>query len=454
MFVDEVEIEVIAGDGGNGMVAFRREKYVPHGGPSGGDGGRGGSVVLKADPNLSTLLDFRFQRHYRAERGGHGGSKNMFGKDGADLVLRAPVGTTAIDVDTGEIVADLVQPHQTVVVAHGGRGGRGNAHFATSVHQAPKFAEKGEPGERRRLKLELKLLADVGLLGYPNVGKSTLIAAVSAARPKIADYPFTTLVPHLGVVRVDTFQSFVMADLPGLIEGASQGAGLGHQFLRHVSRSRILLHLLDVSGLTGRDPLHDFDVINRELALYDARLAALPQVVALNKIDVLPSPHLLQPLESELERRGYPVYRISAATGAGLQTLIYELYQRLQTLPKPFSEEETPHQVVFKAKKGEAEAWDVRCVAPGLYEVVGRELERQVAMTDVENEEAWQRLHRRLERLGVLQALREQGIRHGDTVRIRGVEFIYEDEAVLDAQIEAIEAAKREKRHRGERRRP
>ncbi|HLI47630.1 MAG TPA: GTPase ObgE [Chthonomonas sp.] len=445
MFVDEVEIEVIAGDGGNGMVSFRREKYVPHGGPNGGDGGRGGSVILKADPNLSTLLDFRFQRHYRAERGGHGGSKQMFGKDGADLVLRAPVGTVATDLETGEVVADLVYPHQTVVVARGGKGGRGNAHFATSVHQAPKFAEKGEPGERRRLKLELKLLADVGLLGYPNVGKSTLIAAVSAARPKIADYPFTTLVPNLGVVRVDIDKSFVIADLPGLIEGASQGAGLGHQFLRHVSRSRLLIHLLDVSGLSGRDPLNDFEVINRELALYDPKLAALPQIVALNKIDVLADQAELEPIERALRDRGYPVFRISAATGTGLRELIFETMRRLETLPKAF--EEAPQgKVVIQVKPTDDNFWEVRNPEPGLFEIVGRAVERRVAMTDVENEEAMERLHRLLDRMGVIQALREHGIRHGDTVRIRDIEFEFQDEAVLDAEIEAIEAARKEKR--------
>lgn len=445
MFVDEVEIEVIAGDGGNGMVSFRREKYVPHGGPNGGDGGRGGSVILKADPNLSTLLDFRFQRHYRAERGGHGGSKQMFGKDGADLVLRAPVGTVATDLETGEVVADLVYPHQTVVVARGGKGGRGNAHFATSVHQAPKFAEKGEPGERRRLKLELKLLADVGLLGYPNVGKSTLIAAVSAARPKIADYPFTTLVPNLGVVRVDIDKSFVIADLPGLIEGASQGAGLGHQFLRHVSRSRLLIHLLDVSGLSGRDPLNDFEVINRELALYDPKLAALPQIVALNKIDVLADQAELEPIERALADRGYPVFRISAATGTGLRELIFEAMRRLETLPKQF--EEAPQgKVVIQVKPTDDNFWEVRHPEPGLFEIVGRAVERRVAMTDVENEEAMERLHRLLDRMGVIQALREHGIRHGDTVRIRDIEFEFQDEAVLDAEIEAIETARKEKR--------
>src|SRR5579871_4110490 len=301
MFVDQVDIEVLAGDGGNGMVTFRKEKFVPRGGPSGGDGG-------------------------------DGGSKDMFGKDGEDLVLRVPVGTVASDQETGEPIADLDTPDAVAVVARGGQGGRGNAHFATSIHQAPKFAEKGEPGEHKRLRLELKMLADVGLLGYPNVGKSTLIAAVSAAKPKIADYPFTTLVPNLGVVCVEPERCFVMADIPGLIEGASEGIGLGHQFLRHVSRSRLLIHLLDVSGMTGREPLHDFEVLNRELALYDEKLAELPQVVALNKIDVAAEPEQVDELEAILKARGYTVYRISAVTQTGLRPLIYDVMARLETL--------------------------------------------------------------------------------------------------------------------------
>src|SRR5262245_16428476 len=273
MFVDQGEIEVKAGDGGNGAVTFRKEKFVPRGGPSGGDGGRGGGIVLEVDPHLSTLLDFRYKRHYKAERGGDGRSKDMYGKDSADLVLKVPPGTAAYDRDSGVLVADLIELGSRAMVAKGGVGGRGNAHFASSIQQAPKFAEKGEPGEERWLRLELKLLADVGLLGFPSVGKSTLIAAVSAARPKIAEYPFTTLVPNLGVVYMEPGKSFVMADLPGLIEGAHEGAGLGHQFLRHVERTRVLVHMLDISGMTGRDPLEDFRVINRELELYSPELA-------------------------------------------------------------------------------------------------------------------------------------------------------------------------------------
>src|SRR2546423_183271 len=318
-FVDQVEVEVKAGDGGNGAVTFRTEKYVPHGGPDGGDGGRGGSVVLEVDPHLSTLLDFRYQRHYKAERGGDGQSKNMYGKNGADLVLKVPPGTAVYDRDSGELLADLTAIGDRAVVAKAGAGGRGNAHFATSVRQAPKFSEMGEPGEQRWLRLELKLLADVGLLGYPSVGKSTLIAAVSAAKPKIADYPFTTLIPNLGVVYVEPQKSFVMADLPGLIEGAHEGVGLGHQFLRHVERTRVLVHMLDVSGMTGREPLDDFRIINRELALYSERMAELPQVVALNKMDVASDPEMVDRVELTLKSEGHTVFRISAATRQGLE---------------------------------------------------------------------------------------------------------------------------------------
>ncbi|HOM72630.1 MAG TPA: GTPase ObgE, partial [Armatimonadota bacterium] len=271
-FVDQVEIHVKAGDGGNGIVAFRREKYIPRGGPAGGDGGRGGDVIIQADEALNTLVDLRYKRNYKAERGGDGGSNNKTGRDGNSLVIRVPVGTIIRDKETGKVIADLVEHEQSAVVAEGGRGGHGNAHFATSTLQTPRFAENGDPGEELDLVLELKLLADVGLVGFPNVGKSTLISRMSAAKPKIADYPFTTLAPNLGVVRVNEFKSFVMADMPGLIEGAHLGAGLGHQFLRHIERTRLLVHILDVSGATGRDPLHDFDVINDELVSFNPAL--------------------------------------------------------------------------------------------------------------------------------------------------------------------------------------
>lgn len=445
MFVDEVEIEVAAGAGGNGMATFRKEKYVPRGGPNGGDGGRGGSVILEADPNLSTLLEYRYRHLYRAERGGDGGSKDMSGANGADLILKAPPGTIATDLDTGEVVADLTPPTNRVVLAHGGAGGRGNAHFATSIHQAPKFAEKGEPGERRHLRLELRLLADVGLVGFPNAGKSTLIAAVSAARPKIADYPFTTLTPNLGVVRVDEERSFVMADIPGLIEGASQGAGLGHQFLRHVSRSRLLIHVLDVSGMTGRDPLHDYEVLNRELQLYHASLAALPAVVALNKIDVADSSEVDR-VEKALKRKRVPVHRISATTHKGLRSLVFDVGERVEKLKRLAVEEQTEGPVVIGAGepgRHEQRHWEARQVEAGTFEVTGSGISRMVAMTDLENEEAIRRLQRSLDRMGVDRKLRQLGAKDGDTVRIRDVEFEFADENAPVEEADKIEASRK-----------
>jgi GTP-binding protein len=424
-FVDEVEITVKGGDGGNGVVAFRREKFVPRGGPSGGDGGHGGDVILEADSKLSTLVDLRYKKRYVAERGGNGGPDNKRGKDGEDLILKVPVGTIVYDADTGKVVADLVSDGARCVAAHGGRGGRGNASFATSTNQTPKFAEKGEPGEEVRIRLELKLLADVGLIGYPNVGKSTLISRISAAKPKIADYPFTTLVPNLGVVRVDD-QSFVVADMPGLIDGAHEGAGLGDQFLRHIERTRLLVHVLDVSGLTGRDPLEDFDRINHELCAYSEKLAALPQIVALNKIDVPGSAEVVDRVKPELERRGYAVHQISALTGQGVQELVYRIAETLKSL----GPRETPpiEEVAYFTVDRDAESWKVTKSGDGRFEVTGKPVETLIARTDLDNEYALQRLHRQLERMGVIEALREQGAKHGDIVTIRGVEFDFWDE--------------------------
>jgi GTP-binding protein len=412
MFIDEVEIDVAAGNGGNGMATFRTEKYVPRGGPNGGDGGHGGSIIFQVDSNQTTLLDFRYRHKYKADRGGDGASKDMFGKDGGDLVLKVPIGTVVTDLDTGEQIADLDTPDARVVIARGGIGGRGNAHFATSIHQAPKFAEKGEPGEVKRLKLELKLLADVGLLGYPNVGKSTLISAVSAARPKIANYPFTTLTPNLGVVRVEAERNFVMADIPGIIEGASEGIGLGHQFLRHVSRSRLLIHILEVSGMTGRDPLHDFEVLNRELALYDERLAQLPQIVALNKIDVAAEPEQVDALEAELVARGHTVHRISAVTRQGLAPLIYDVMAKLEQLRATEQEraESEPTTMRFTATpEVDDNHWEARQIDETHYEVVGRGIERMVAMADLENEYALRRLQKSLDKIGINNKLRALG---------------------------------------------
>ena len=319
-FVDEVMIRVEAGDGGNGCASFRREKYVPRGGPSGGDGGDGGSVVLTVDPGLATLLDLAYPQTLRAGRGEHGRGKEQHGRSGADLVLRVPAGTLVYDAE-GELLGDLRAAGEQLVVARGGRGGRGNVHFATSTNQAPRRAEPGTPGTQRNLRLELRVLADAGLLGFPNVGKSTLIRAVSAARPRVADFPFTTLVPHLGVVRVDDDTSFVLADVPGLIPGAHAGQGLGTRFLRHLARTAVLVHLLDVSGLTGRDPVADYDAINRELELTSPRLAAKPQIVVAGKLDLAETRARLPAVRDAFAGRGISLHAVSGATGEGTAAL-------------------------------------------------------------------------------------------------------------------------------------
>ena len=334
MFIDEIDIFVKGGDGGAGCVSFRREKYVPHGGPDGGDGGDGGSISLEAAPALTTLLDYHYKRHYHAERGQHGQGSNRHGASGADLILRVPVGTVVSDRDTGEVLGDLAAPGARILVQPGARGGRGNARFASSTNRAPRRADLGRHGEGRWLHLELKLLADVGVIGFPNAGKSTLVSRLSAATPKIADYPFTTLAPTLGIVRVDAERSFVIADLPGLIRGASEGRGLGHQFLRHTERTRVLIHLIDLDPATGRDPVDDLRVINDELRAYSAALAERPQIVVLNKADLLGAVPDVEARRERLEQHcataGIPLSVISAATGAGLTELLHGVTTHLE----------------------------------------------------------------------------------------------------------------------------
>ncbi len=444
MFVDQVTIEVKAGSGGNGSVAFRREKYVPFGGPNGGDGGRGGDIILEADSNLSTLLDFRYQRLYEAPDGGMGTSRDMHGKNAEDIVMKVPLGTTITDAATGQVVCDLTQHAQRVVVAHGGVGGRGNAHFSSSTHQAPKYAENGEPGEERKLILELKLLADIGLIGYPNVGKSTLIAALSAARPKIADYPFTTLVPNLGVVRVDEEHTFVVADIPGLIEGASEGVGLGHQFLRHVERTRLLAHLIDMSPMTGREPLDDYAVINRELEKYDARLADLPQIVVLNKIDIADA-DMVELVTQELTAQGRAVFAVSAATRQGLEPLVYALADQLSALPLPtpvIDEETLRITVDTMTRRRQDRRWLASRNTEGIYIVEGKGIERLISMTNLDNEAAVIRLQKTLEKTGIIAKLRTLGAGQGDSVRIGKTEFDFFDEDAEDQEpVGAQEAA-------------
>lgn len=348
MFVDEAKIFVKAGDGGNGCVAFRREKYVPRGGPSGGDGGHGGSVYLEANPNDNTLLRYRYNREFRADRGRHGEGSNCTGVSGDDMVLKVPLGTLVFDGDSAELLADLKKPEQRVLVAHGGKGGRGNQHFAKPWHQAPREKEEGEPGEERHLRLELKLLADVGLVGFPNAGKSTLISVISAARPKIANYPFTTLEPHLGVVNADggtggsggeLGRTFVVADLPGLIEGASKGAGLGTRFLRHVERTRLLVHLIDTSDMAEVDPLRAFEVIEGELAAFSKSLANKPRIVVATKLDATTDRSKLERLRAFCEGRALEFHATSAATGEGVKDLVRSIAGALERIPKPTAED-------------------------------------------------------------------------------------------------------------------
>ena len=415
VFFDEAKIYVKAGDGGNGCVSFRREKYIPFGGPNGGNGGKGGAVYLVVDPHLNTLIHFKKRSHFKAQRGGHGRGKNQTGKQGEDLTIAVPPGTVARDADTDQLLADLTQSGQRALVARGGRGGRGNAAFATSTNQAPRLAENGELGQERWLRLELKLIADVGIIGVPNAGKSTLLSVVSAARPKIAEYPFTTLQPNLGVVMVDD-RDFVLADIPGLIEGAHAGAGLGHQFLRHVERTRLLIHLLDGASA---DPLGDFEKINDELALFDPQLARKSQVVVLNKMDLPQTQELWPRVSREIKKLELEAMSISAVTGQGVPTLLQRIVNLLDSLPKekPVVEEEVK---VFRLEEEkpfsitqEENGWRVR----------GAKVERVVAMTNWEYDEAVMRFQRILEAMGISAALEEAGVKVGDTVRIGDTEL-------------------------------
>lgn len=427
MFVDHVEIYAKGGDGGAGAVAFRREKYVPRGGPAGGDGGRGGSVIVQADEALHTLIDFRYQKHLRAKNGQPGASSDKTGADGEDLVVRAPVGTIVRDVGTGEVLADLVAHGQRAVLARGGIGGRGNARFATAVYRTPRFAEKGEAGEERTISMELRVLADVGLIGYPNAGKSTLLSKISSARPKIADYPFTTLSPVLGVVKAGD-GSFVVADIPGLIEGAASGVGLGHEFLRHVMRTRLLVHVVDVSEFSGRDPICDYEAIRRELALYGAGLESKPEIVAANKMDMPGAEARAEALRQALLPKGVPVHNMSALTGDGVQALLYAVTAKLAELP--------PEQLPVADGNGYEEPRrytergprlrDVSISREGeVFVVAGEGAERLVQRTDLDNQAALTRFYGMLTRAGIIDALREAGMSEGDTVRIGDTEFVF-----------------------------
>lgn len=419
-FIDRVKIYVQAGTGGNGTVAFRREAHVPKGGPSGGDGGRGGSVIFVATNSLSTLLDLRYYREYKAQNGEKGHAKKMHGADADDLVIRVPVGTCVYDDDTGNIIADLTKDGQRAVIAKGGRGGRGNARFASSRNSAPKICENGEPGEKFNLRVELKLLADVGLVGFPSVGKSTLLSVVSKARPQIADYHFTTIVPNLGVVQVKDGRSFVMADLPGLIEGASQGKGLGHQFLRHIERCRVIVHIIDMSGSEGRDPYEDYVTINKELGEYEYRLLERPQIIVANKMDGDEAEENLKKFKEKLGDQ--KVFPIIAPIHEGIDAVLYAVADALETAPDFFNQEEEQESVLYTYKE-EEKPFTIHNKGNGVWEVTGKKVERLVQMASFTTDDGFQRFALQIRNMGIDDALREAGCEDGDTVRLYDFEF-------------------------------
>jgi GTP-binding protein len=414
MFLDQARIQVKAGDGGNGAVAFRREKYIPFGGPSGGDGGHGGDVILVVDPKLNTLSSFHHRTKFVAHRGENGRTKDQTGASGADLRIAVPPGTVVRDADTGLLIADLTAPGQELIVARGGRGGRGNTRFATPTNQAPRMAENGEPGEARTLLLELKLIADMGIVGLPNAGKSTLLASVSAAKPKIADYPFTTLEPYLGVATLDDDTTLVLADIPGLIEGAAQGAGLGHEFLRHVERTRILIHLLDGSSA---NPLADYDTINAELKAFGRGLDGKPQIVGFNKMDLPPAQEQWAQVKPAFEQRGVEALAISAVAKDGVRELLYRAAQKLRELPPVEMEEPIPVITLT-----EEEPFTIERTSDG-WRVSGACIEKIMAMSRLDSYEALQHLQRKFERLGLIEALTSAGVQEGDTVTVGDFEM-------------------------------
>lgn len=423
MFVDQAKIYIKAGDGGDGAVSFHREKYVAAGGPDGGDGGKGGDIVFVVDDNISNLIDFRYKRKYVAEKGQNGGAKNCSGRNAPDLVVKVPRGTVVKEIKSGRILADL-STDEPAVIAHGGKGGRGNAHFATSTRQIPKFAKPGFRGDEYEVMLELKLIADVGLVGFPNVGKSTLISVVSAAKPKIANYHFTTLTPVLGVVKIEEGKSFVMADIPGLIEGASEGVGLGHEFLRHVERCRLIVHVIDVSGSEGRDPIEDFKAINHELENFSMDLAEAPQIVAANKSDMA-TPEQVERLRNYVEDQGLLFYEISAATTKGTKELMYGVWERLSVLPpvkqfeaQPLTQEELDDKLISKK--------DFRVtVEDGVYFVEADWLLDILRTANMDDYSSLQYFQNVLRTSGIIDKLEEMGIEEGDTVSIFDFEFEY-----------------------------
>ncbi|MEF9953024.1 MAG: GTPase ObgE [Clostridium sp.] len=423
MFIDIAKIYIKAGDGGHGSSSFRREKYVPLGGPDGGDGGNGASVVFEVDEGLRTLLDFKYKRKHIAENGVNGESQKMYGRAGKDLIIKVPPGTVIKEAESGKIIADLKENGERVIAAQGGRGGKGNAKFATSTRQAPNFAQPGLPGEEYNVVLELKLLADVGLVGFPNVGKSTMLSMVTGAKPKIANYHFTTLTPNLGVVDIKGIESFVLADIPGLIEGAHEGVGLGIEFLRHVERTRLLLHVVDVSGVEGRDPIEDFEKINDELKLYNEKLSKKPQIVVANKTDIAEDEEGFNKLKDYVEERGMKIFKISAATNTGLRELMLYVGSILNTIEveEEYTEEEmyVPEERKF--------AFDIDIDNEGVYVITGSLVDRLLLQVNIHDSESIKYFHRTLERRGVIARLKEMGIEDNDLVRMDDFEFEFLD---------------------------
>lgn len=424
MFVDKAKLYIKAGNGGNGAVAFRREIYVPAGGPAGGDGGKGGNVIIIADSNLRTLMDYRYKSKYVAEPGEDGKGSNMFGKHGEDLYLRVPVGTIIKDEETGLVMADLKNDGDEFIAAKGGYGGKGNTHFKTSVRQAPGFAKAGKDGEEKNIILELRLIADVGLIGFPNVGKSTFLSIISKAKPKIANYHFTTLTPNLGVTKLKNGDSFVVADIPGIIEGANEGIGLGHQLLRHIERTKVLVHIVDISGIEGRDPLDDFEKINTELKKYNEKLSSRPQIVVANKMDILDDIDIYNNFKSELENRGYKVYSMSAATLSGVDEILNTISQMLKDAEEVdlFDEEDIYDETkVISQNIDEIKVYKEN----DIFIVEGNRLEKLLYSVDFEDMESIRYFQSIMEKTGVFDKLRSIGVQDGDTVRIYDLEFEY-----------------------------
>lgn len=424
MFIDVAKINLKAGKGGDGAVAFRREKFEPSGGPFGGDGGHGGNIIIQGDEGIRTLMDFRYKRSYKAENGENGKTKKQYGKKGQDLILKVPVGTLIKDADSDKVIDDIKENNQRVVIAQGGKGGKGNAKFATSTRQAPRFAEPGRKGEEKVIILELKLLADVGLIGFPNVGKSTILSILSDAKPKVGNYHFTTLRPNLGVVKVEEQKSFVIADIPGLIEGAHEGIGLGHDFLRHVERTRVLVHVLDTSGLEGRNPIEDFYNINEELIKYNPKLKEKPQIIASNKMDLPESKDWLDKIKEEFKPKGYKIYSLSAATKEGINGLKYGIWEALAHIEAEYETFDEEIDITLEQPKEEA---IIVKKEDGKYIVEGAFIERILSSTNFDNLDSLRYFQNVLKDKGVVDELRELGIGENDSVFICEYEFEFFD---------------------------